>query len=153
MARRDDAMILACENKGKKVIERMERERMERLRAEDKRQAVRDEYLRRQSILQGKLPVLSMMREDSARLAKETIEGVGEGSAPPPSPRRSTSKREDQRDHGTQVLSEEDDTLRRSASARVPRGAEGKIGNSVWRSNSYKSIRKLSPLNFYFSFS
>lgn len=146
LARREDAMIRACEKKGRIVIERMERERVERIwREEDKRQAVRDEYLRRQSILQGKLPVLSLMREQSRKLGKEVIEGVGEGPAPKPEMGRSTSKREERRGEGTQVLSEEDDTLRKIATTRVPKGAEGRIGNSAWRSNSYKSIRKPPP--------
>ena len=91
---------------------------------------------------------MSMMREESGKLGKEAFEGVGEGPAPRISPERSTSKRDERRGEGTQVLSEEDDSLMRSASARGPRGAEGRIGNSVWRSSSYKSIRKPSRLPY-----
>ena len=143
LSRREDAMIRACEKRGRKIIARMERQRVERIsREEDKRQAVRDEYLRRKSILQGKLPVGSMMREESGGLGKEVIEGVGEGPAPRADLERGASKREQRRGEATQVLDTEEDTLRRSSSHRLPRGAEGKIGNSVWRSSSYKGIRK-----------
>lgn len=147
MARREDAMIRACEEKGRKVIERMERRRVERIwREEDKRQALRDEYLRRQSILHSKLPVLEMIGEQGEKLGREVIERAGEGPAPRPEMGRSMSKREKRRDEGTQVLSEEEDIRWKSSSHRLPRGAEGRIGNSVWRSSSYKSIRKHSLL-------
>lgn len=144
MARREDAMIRASEKKGRKVIERMEGERVERIwREEDKRQALRDEYLRRQSILQGKLPVLAMMRGQGEKLGREVVEGAGGGPAPRPEMGRNTSKREEERrGEETQVLSEEEDTHRKFSSHRLPRGAESRIGNSVWRTSSYKGIRK-----------
>lgn len=135
LSRREDAMVRACERRGRLVVERMEKERMERkCQAMDKRQ---EEYLRRQSILRGKRPMADMM-------GSAPVPGVGEGPAPKPSLERKISKREERRGAGTQILSEEEDTLRKRMVFTLPRGAEGRIGNSVWRSSSGQTIRRCS---------
>ena len=135
LSKREDAMVRACEKRGRSVMARMEKERLDRIWAEtERRQAAREEHLRRKSTPQGKLPLMS-------RIGEEPIEGVGEGPAPKPSLERSKSKRQERRGDGTQVFSQEEDDLRRRIIPNLPAGAEAKIGNSVWRSMSAKTIR------------
>lgn len=133
LSTREDALVRACEQRGRVVAKRMGKERMKRIgRNMDKRQA---EHLRRRSILQGKLPALGM-------IGRAPVPGVGEGQALKASLGSTKSRREERRGAGTQMLSEEEDTVRKRMVFTLPRGAEGRIGNSIWRSSSGQTIRR-----------